>query len=215
MEEYEKNNEPQGELFNEIYKENLSPQGGSGRFETKRPFRISFDKFIFFLIFMIIIGSVSYIFGFRQGNNADTKVSELVSTEHYIVIDDEQDLIAEMREELQDNPLAQERSSEESSAVQSAETSSEGQDSSGSFFSAANENKNWTIQLVTYTSEKYSHNEMDRLKESGYEPFLIPSGKFYQVCVNRFSTKEEANKLLQVFKSGSRYRDAFLRNIKR
>lgn len=214
MEDYQNNNEPQGELFNEIYKENLSPQGSANRYDGKRRFRISFDKFLLLLIILILIGTVSYIFGFRHGKKADPKSGELVSTEHYIVIDDEDDIIDEMREELQEVPVSEDRLPVANDEAINETADSKVLDPTETFI-AENENKNWTIQLVTYTSEKYAINEMDRLRESGYVPFLIPSGKFYQVCVNRFSTKEEANKLLQVFKSGSRYRDAFLRHIKR
>lgn len=214
MEEYNNNNEPQGELFNEIYKENLSPHGSSNKYDGKRPFRISFDKFLLLLIVLIIIGTVAYIVGFRHGKNADPIRSELVSTERYIVIDDEDDIIDEMREDSRDVPTREEEVSD-TADEKTPEVSDPIVASPGEDFLVDDAHKNWTIQLVTYTSEKYAINEMDRLRENGYEPFLIPSGKFYQVCVNRFSTKEEANKLLQVFKSGSRYRDAFLRHIKR
>jgi len=216
MEEYQNKGIPQGELFNEIYQENLSQQGGPSRaYRERKPFRLTLDKFLFILISLIIIVVIAYIFGYRQGKQLDMDPNRLVSTDEYIVIEDETELTTAVLETTPAEIGAAGKSVTEIILPEVETTAAEVNPGSGETVTSSQETRKWTIQLVTYTSEKYAKNEMDRLRENGYKPFLIPSGKYQQICTNRFSTKEEANKLLEVFKSGSRYRDAFVRKVQK
>lgn len=55
----------------------------------------------------------------------------------------------------------------------------------------------YTIQVVTYVSEKQAERQIDHLKSKGYEAFVVPSGKYFQICVNAFSSKQSALSQLQ------------------
>lgn len=76
--------------------------------------------------------------------------------------------------------------------------------------------KPFTIQLVTYRSEARAQEEVLNLKEAGYNSFIIPSGEFFQVCINRFKEKEVAlqalNKLKNIRDFYS-YQDAYVRAV--
>jgi len=76
----------------------------------------------------------------------------------------------------------------------------------------------YTIQLVTYRNESRAEQEVKTLSEKGHSSFIIPSGKFYQVCIERFSAKDHACKKLSEFKTSpiaQIYRGAYIRPIKR
>ncbi|MBI3314277.1 MAG: SPOR domain-containing protein [Candidatus Omnitrophica bacterium] len=72
----------------------------------------------------------------------------------------------------------------------------------------------YTIQLVTYTSEKQAHEKIKILTEKGRKGFVIPSGKYKQVCVDGFSSRENALQVLRQLKSeGIAPRDAYVRPL--
>ncbi len=55
----------------------------------------------------------------------------------------------------------------------------------------------FTIQHVTYVTQKAAEAEIARLSKLGYQAFTIPSGKHYQVCIDAFQTKESAKEMLK------------------
>ena len=71
---------------------------------------------------------------------------------------------------------------------------------------------NYTIQLVTHVNENVAKKEMLSLKNKGYKPFVIPSGKYIQVCVGSYPEKEDAIQSLKKFKN--MYGDCFVRKSK-
>lgn len=72
----------------------------------------------------------------------------------------------------------------------------------------------FTIQLATYKAESIAQKKIESLSKQGLEGFLIPSGSYYQVCVNGFSKKVEASQSLTRLKSkGIAPRDAYVRAI--
>ncbi len=76
----------------------------------------------------------------------------------------------------------------------------------------------FTIQLVTYRSEARAQEEVANLKKSGYNSFIIPSGDFFQVCINRFKEKEVALQQLSELKNVQNfysYQDAYVRPVMR
>ncbi len=73
----------------------------------------------------------------------------------------------------------------------------------------------YTIQLITFTSRSRADQEVERLKKLGHESFVIPAGKFYQVCVDAFQNMGEAKDRLTQFKAeGFASSDAFIRSLK-
>jgi len=72
----------------------------------------------------------------------------------------------------------------------------------------------FTIQLATYKAESIAQKKIEALSSQGLNGFLIPSGAYYQVCVNGFSKKVEATQSLTRLKSkGIAPRDAYVRMI--
>lgn len=75
--------------------------------------------------------------------------------------------------------------------------------------------KKYTIQLITYTSRSRAEQEVKHLKDSGYEGFIIPGGKFLQVCVDGFENMNDARKKLMGLKrAGFASPDAYIRPFK-
>lgn len=72
----------------------------------------------------------------------------------------------------------------------------------------------YTIQLITFTSQKAAEREMKRLMEKGYQTFVIPSGRFLQVCVSAFETRDKAVRALGELKAQEiAAHDAYIRII--
>lgn len=70
----------------------------------------------------------------------------------------------------------------------------------------------YTIQLITFKSRSRAEKEVERLQKMGYQSFVIPSGKFFQVCVEAFESSVEAReKLGRLQSKGFASSDAFIR----
>lgn len=54
----------------------------------------------------------------------------------------------------------------------------------------------YTIQLITYSTPERAAEQVGKLKEAGYQPFVIEAGFYYQINVNRFATAADARKFL-------------------
>jgi hypothetical protein len=68
----------------------------------------------------------------------------------------------------------------------------------------------YTIQAVTYTSERRAKAEVGRFGRLGLKAFVIPSGKYYQVCVGEYETKKDARAVL-LKRVKRTYEDALVR----
>lgn len=55
----------------------------------------------------------------------------------------------------------------------------------------------YTVQLITYVGQPRASEEVEKLKKKGYAPFVIPSGRHHQVCINRFPSKAAAADFLK------------------
>ena len=202
--ETKEQNGSQGELFNEICVENISAKETqtSSLKETNKQVTINFDKFLIFLILLIISISIAYAFGVATGRGtlkhdggeqpslhkmkSEPVLFELSEDEHYV-----------QKEGVQT------QAQDDITAVAITEITQELPE------------KGWTIQVVTYKDYSNAHNEVAKLRDEGFNPFIIPSGKYYQVCVNAFTSRSDALKMLSVFTTERQYFDAFVRKIKR
>ncbi len=73
----------------------------------------------------------------------------------------------------------------------------------------------YTIQLVTYVSEAQALKEIERLNAQGFSGFVIPSGLYFQVCVNYFEKKDLAQGTFKRLQASGRYPGAFVRPVVR
>jgi hypothetical protein len=75
-------------------------------------------------------------------------------------------------------------------------------------------NGQYTIQVITFTNEQRAEQEVGRLKKSGYRAFIIPRGKYFQVCADAFQTVSEAKqKMSQLKQQGFAPSDAYIRPL--
>lgn len=75
-------------------------------------------------------------------------------------------------------------------------------------------NGQYTIQLITFKSRKLAETKVEALKKAGFQGFIIPQGKFFQVCANGFQSVDEArDKLVQLRAQGFAPPDAYIRPL--
>ena len=71
----------------------------------------------------------------------------------------------------------------------------------------------YTIQLATYYAKQDAERQLTKLKERGLNGFTIPSGRYIQVCVNSFASRQTATSMLMQLKADRiAPSDAFVRN---
>ncbi|UCD55238.1 MAG: SPOR domain-containing protein [Candidatus Omnitrophota bacterium] len=74
---------------------------------------------------------------------------------------------------------------------------------------ASGEKNAFAIQLISYTQSGPAEKEKKRLLDKKIYAFIIPSGKWYQVCAGGYSDINEARKALEEFKED--YKGCFIR----
>ncbi len=71
--------------------------------------------------------------------------------------------------------------------------------------------KNFTIQVASFKREENARKEAMRLKEKGYDIFVLPSGSHSVVCVGKFVQKDAAKQFLNKLKN--KYNDCLVRRL--
>ncbi len=71
--------------------------------------------------------------------------------------------------------------------------------------------KNFTIQVASFKREENARKEAMRLKERGYDIFVLPSGSHSVVCVGKFVQKDAAKQFLNKLKN--KYNDCLVRRL--
>ena len=75
-------------------------------------------------------------------------------------------------------------------------------------------NGKYTIQHVIYLTQSAAERESKKLQQKGHRAFIIPSGKYLQVCLDGFATKKEADRALKMLRTqGTIAQDAYVRNM--
>jgi cell division septation protein DedD len=73
--------------------------------------------------------------------------------------------------------------------------------------------KPYTIQVIAFKKEEYVKKETERLKNEGYDVFIIPSNEWIQVCVGKYANKEESKKDFDILKK--KYPTCYIRKIEK
>ena len=74
--------------------------------------------------------------------------------------------------------------------------------------------KQFTVQLATYVTTDRAEEQVQKLKKIGYDAYVIPSGKYFQVCIEKLATKPMAQSLKSKIQSETHlYPDAYIRNV--
>ncbi len=197
----------QRELFKDLTAEEqkiiepISVNETQPSFFEKMRIVITLDKIILWMLINITTIVFVYSFGVERGVKSTKNQALSIKEEPTIVTEAKTESPAE---------LSSAAKAVESRKVQEEEKSQDnGVEKIEKFF---------TIQLVTYRQEKKAKQEIERLAQKGHKAFVIPSGKFYQVCVDTFAQKREAlQKLVELKADGFQkmYQGAYVRPIKR
>lgn len=177
--------EKEKDLFGELprHKRQLSP------FHPGRlTFTLSYENIAFCGIALVIAFVVSFALGVEKGRRSAVLVLPSVNEIQQKPLNEIQ---SKIRPSVQDSKSISEVAKMPSPAI----------------------SENYTIQLVTYTSANMARQIGEELKAKGYSPFVIVSGKYYQVCNGSYVSRSEAEKNLPVFKKT--YKDSFVRKFKK
>ncbi len=72
----------------------------------------------------------------------------------------------------------------------------------------------YLIQTVTFTSKATAEKHLQKLTAKGYQGLIIAKGKFQQVCVSGFETRQKANQAMVRLKNeGLAPKDAYIRPV--
>lgn len=72
----------------------------------------------------------------------------------------------------------------------------------------------YTIQLITFNNRVRAQKEVARLKKLGYHGFVLPRGRFFQVCADAFvSVRDAQQKLAKLRAEGFAPPDAYVRPL--
>ena len=72
----------------------------------------------------------------------------------------------------------------------------------------------YTIAHMTYVKKQQAMNEIERIKAKGYAPFILASGKYFQICVNGFESRKSANETIKQLRlKGIVSPDSYIRNM--
>lgn len=69
----------------------------------------------------------------------------------------------------------------------------------------------FTIQVASFKLEKNAHKEADRLKDIGYDIFVLAKGDYSIVCVGKFIERQQALEFSSKLKK--RYNDCLVRRL--
>ncbi len=69
----------------------------------------------------------------------------------------------------------------------------------------------FTVQVASYKQQKYAEKEAATLKRIGHEIFVMSKGNYSIVCVGKFSTPRDAQKLLSQMRN--KYKDCLVRRF--
>ncbi|OGX02998.1 MAG: hypothetical protein A3G87_05035 [Omnitrophica bacterium RIFCSPLOWO2_12_FULL_50_11] len=215
----------QGELFRD---ENIAtlPNEAKQSFLSRLQLTFSADKILLGTIALMVLFLLTYSLGVERGKRVMEgrfasllpMHGETLSPMEPRLPQSETTASAIGRDEL--ILVVDETEAEETEVERPAELSVSGVpeiETQASAFPLADPNRKseFTVQLVTYVGQADAVQEVDRLRSQGHESFVIPSGRYFQVCANYFASRSQAKSDLTGFQGSGRYPDAYVRPVVR
>ena len=209
----------QGELFREserIAETSLPKRSALAAYTIS----ISGDKALIGFLVLSVLSILLYCFGVEQGKRSVEKHFESTLPSHGQILGDTQ-------KERAKNPILDTNSTSQDLVVLEAESNSnavseenvklqpEPAQTHSTLSNKLPRDGQYTLQLVTYTNELLAKKEVDHLAKIGHESFVIPSGRFFQVCVNYYPSKSAARFALNGLHIEGRYPGAYIRPVVR
>ena len=218
----------QGELFVENPSSIRESEKTVNAFFSKLHLSLSFDRLLIITICSVVLFVFTYAFGVERGKrHMERRLASLISTQSDTVVTAADSDSKEDRSKPSDLKLIKASDKAEVSASfvgptakkenQKGSPISDEAVSASQLFPVADLSRksDYTVQLVTYKAKELAAREINRLKSSGHDGFVIPSGDYFQVCTNYFNNRGEAKAFLGRLRSSGRYPDAFVRSVVR
>ena len=211
----------QGELFREEPAD-FSAEPEFKSFLSRTCFAVTLDKALMGLVAMVVVFVLTYSFGVERGKRA--MESRMESFSPVSGGPAHADLPSQTRDPQEEVILVGESGAQESTLALSETSATKTtpklqgtQTPLGTSLPLASAFRKgaYTVQLVTYTDEAQAAREIERLSSSGRQAFVIPSGHYFQVCVDYFSNTAEARIVMKRLGFTRRYPDAFVRPVVR
>ena len=206
----------QGDLFNEICNENICSKLNGTNLKNNNKKNL-FEKFILLLLFFIIFGAIVYVIGFKVGKLSIQDNSEYTAQaenkfKKYIVVDND-----DYQNKIEKKIISTETTQLVSKVVDLPNKNNLENiaNKKNEIINFENRKKNYTVQLVTYKGKKYANNELNFLKGLGYNAFIINSGDYSIICIEKCASESEAKKVLRKIMKDKpkRYPGAYARKI--
>ena len=176
--------------------------GFMSKIAAKRPFfvSLSFENIVFISIAMIMSIVISFSIGVERGKKLFVETPEEAA-------DQAEETLAVGLSEHEERGIEIEASKDDKEFV-----IEQGPKTVLSQRSIVTEDiKPYTIQLVAYRKAESAERESKKLKEGGFDPFIIKEGSMIQVCAGRYSDARSAGADLKELKKT--YRDCYTRLI--
>jgi len=213
----------QGELFKE---ERFIATGSSGpkSFLSEHRLILTLDKLVVVFLSMAILTVLTYSYGVESGKRfMENKLEAILPAHSKILIQQEMNGKKPPEKEVvlmvnQNQAATAENASSGMNSDESFGKVQTGKKQMIPLQDASEEPKakgKYTVQLVTYTSEKRASEEINALKQKGFSGFIIPSGSYFQVCADYFQNTDEAKSFLRRLRQEGRYPDAYVRPVAR
>ena len=202
----------QTELFELSSKTIHEEQPARVNFLEKTCITLRFDQALGLILLLLVFYALTFAWGVEKGRRSvpartteNIPVATMTETQSVA----EAEPVEEAVSSQQVVPVASSESMIETGALVSNTT-----ETSAKFSAAAKPEGKYTIQHITYFTQSAADREIQKLAKIGHTSFIIPSGKFLQVCVDAFPTRQEASKLLKQLKTqGVVSPDAYVRSI--
>lgn len=191
------NREVQPELFSKTKKEQKQNLLKNNLFGLAYKSAISFslDTLIVIIIGMMMVNLSAFVLGIERGKILAKNEQIKVKVIEPAVVDAELPLVAPIPLAIEEEKKVITSTVEKKQIVNNDSKPADG----------------YIIQLVTYSSDAYANNEVNRLTAQGLDGHVLKSGSFYIVYSGTYNSKVKANEKLASFKQ--RYKDCFVKKI--
>jgi len=198
--------EKQGELFAEF--ETLSTKKRSYFFrqemtlEKKIILNLSYENLILFFIVFIMLLVIFFSLGVEKGRRSALRTGQIIVDKSAPNVIEKKMPIEEKKVEIVTSETVQMKEAEGTKT--SKATDEKVTEVSGKYY---------TIQIIACKKEEYAKKEIERLKNEGYDAFIIPFNDWMQICVGKYASIEESKKDLDILKK--RYPTGYIRKIEK
>jgi len=180
--------------------------------------RIPIEYTVIFGIVVLVLIVVSYAVGVERGKGmAQVNAINVDYSQEIMVKEPAQKssgknaplILKEVEAELFDEGISVEETEKE---LMPPEKSVPVSVSSAKQTVATDTKASYTVQLISYKSEKYCSDEIEKLKKDGVDARMEKKGDIYQIYATGYSTMDEARKAQD--KLSKKYPDCYIRRIK-